>query len=233
MVLSTLKKAACGALFLVATLSLAQSAPPQIIVVGAGVADMEPEIARVRLGIETQKPSAKAAQADASSTAQKIISALFKLGVDSKAIQTDALTLESVFREARDVAEPPKLVAYRASNSVMVRLTDLQKVGPVVDAAIEAGANEVQDITFGALNDVKARQAALKDAVAEARLKAEAIAEALGVTLGDVIEVSEAGYSYDNVRVAALESRSSATPVQPGQITIRASVTIKYLIKRP
>jgi uncharacterized protein YggE len=207
---------------------------PSVSVTGSGMTEADPDVATVSLGIMAQAKTAREAQAGANAVATKIIAAVEKLGVDRKAIQTTALTLEPIFSENRE-NEPrtPTVVAYRARNTVRVRLTDLAIVGPVVDVSIEAGANEVQGVDFGLVSDQEARQIALKSAVASARSKAEAIAAGLGLRLGDVLEVTEQGAGVFPGPVMAFESRSAGAPVAPGQIIVNASVTVRFALVKP
>jgi uncharacterized protein YggE len=126
-------------------------------------------------------------------------------------------------------------VAYNAANTISVRLQNLPLVGPVIDAGLKAGANQLEGVQFGLRNDLPARQEALKHAVEEARGKAQTMAEALHVNLGEVLEASEAGISVvDRVEPfaasRAMVAAAPETPVSPGQIQVNANVTIRYRI---
>ena len=133
----------------------------------------------------------------------------------------------------------PRITGYRASNEVSVELSDLAKVGPAIDAAIGAGANRVVGVSFHLQDDLEVRRRALGQAIREAQQKAETMAAALGVPLGPVLEVQEGGVSVQPIRYpqgAAMmrsQAASSATPVQPGRITVRASVQIRYRLGSP
>ncbi|AIE86102.1 SIMPL domain-containing protein [Fimbriimonas ginsengisoli] len=204
--------------------------PPLITVSGNGISRFDPDVATVRLGIQAQGRTAREVQSQASGTAQKILDAVAKLGIDKKQIQTSTLSLYPVFSEPKPgQTTAPSIVGYRAQNTVSVRVVDLMKVGPVVDATIAAGANEVQGIEFGLRDDLTARKSALRAAVLEARGKAEAIAEALGVKLGDVYEVNEGGIQVMPLMMGrAMAADAVATPVSPGQIDVSATVTIRF-----
>src|SRR5205823_10924329 len=193
-----------------------------------------PDEASVRLGIVRQAPAAQTAQDQANAVAQQILSEIRKLGVMPEKIQTARLVLSPVYAprspESRDA---PRIVAYNASNTVTVRLDDLSLVGPVIDAGLKAGANQLEGVQFGLRNELPSRQQALKQAVNEARGKAEAMAEALRVTLGEVLEISEGGSISPrfeaplNGRVFAAQA-DVATPVSTGQLDVSATVTIRY-----
>ena len=132
-----------------------------------------------------------------------------------------------------DSRDAPRIVAYNATNTISVRLENLSIVGTVIDAGLKAGANQIEGVGFALRNDLPSRQQALKQAVEEARSKAQTMAEALRVNLVEVLEVSEGGVSIVDRVEPVFASRAAAateTPVSPGQIEVRASVTIRYRI---
>src|SRR5262245_34309309 len=230
-------------LTLTAASSFAQQPPgpapqpaPALVVTGEAGIFAAPDEAAVRLGIVRQATTAQGAQEQANAVAKEILNSIGKLGVGAQQIQTSRLILSPVYAprgpESRDA---PRIVAYSASNVVSVRLQDLSLVGPVIDAGLKAGANQLEGVQFGLRNEVPSRQQALKEAVAEARGKAQAMADALNVDLREVIEVSEGGVSVvPRVEMAGRVFTAAAdvaqTPVSPGQLEIRASVTIRYRI---
>ena len=212
--------------------------PPVLVVNGNGQVMASPDEATVRLGIVRQAPAAQSAQDQVSAVAQQILNEIRKLGVTAEQIQTARLILSPVYAprspESRDA---PRIVAYNASNTVSVRLQNLSMVGPVIDAGLKAGANQLEGVQFGLRNELPSRQQALKQAVTEARRKAEAMAEALQINLGEVLEVSEGGsvspFPKFEARASVLEAQSAvATPVSPGEIEVFANVTIRYRISQ-
>lgn len=207
---------------------------PTIAVTGNSEVRIAPDEATVRLGVTGQAPTARAAQDKVNTTAQRILAAIEKLGIKREAIQTSQLSLFPVYSQQKPgEEEAPRVVAYNASNTVSVRLTDLKLVGPVVDAGLEAGANQVEGVSFGLRNDLEARLQALKQASQEARRKADALAEALGVQIAGVQEVTEGGNVVQPMFDRAMFARAggeAATPVAPGEVTVSASVTVRYRI---
>lgn len=218
---------------------------PTLSVRGSGEVRVEPDVATVRLGIETQNSSARVAQKEANANAQRILDALKELGVPEDDVRTSRLRLTPIYENRQpqpirrdDGSGTPKIVAYRAENVVTVRLTDLSRVGPVLDAGLGAGANQVEGVSFGLENDLPAREEALRKAVAEARSKAKTIAEALEVAIVGVLEVQEGGVSVQVPRyqpqMAMMRAESAGggqTPVAAGQITVSADVTLRYRIE--
>src|SRR5262249_4960111 len=143
-----------------------------------------------------QANTAQAAQDQTNTLAADILAAITRAGIPAADVQTSRLTLTPVYApRTPDTSQAPRIVAYQAANMVAVRGKDLAKIGPVIDAGLKAGANEVQGIQFSLRDDLPSRQQALKLAVADARRKADAIAEASNATLGLPLEISENGVS--------------------------------------
>lgn len=214
--------------------------PPGLTVNGSAELQVEPDEAVVEVGVDAESPTADAAQAEASRIAAEILSGLRGLEIDETAVQTSQLMLNPVYDYRRGADDgPPRVIAYRASNVVSVRLHDLTKIGPVIDAATRAGANRVQGVQFRLRNDLEARQEALRQATAEARAKAKVIASALGVELGPVLDVEEGGVTLQPVRVGQMQmmraeaKASFDTPVSAGEITISATVRVRYRLGGP
>lgn len=213
---------------------------PAITVTGSGEVRSAPDLAEVRLGVVAQRETARDAQGEASRVARGILDAVAGLGVPEEAVQTSQLVLTPVYEQPaprQQVPTEPRIIAYRASNVVSVRLSDLTKVGPVIDAGIETGSNRLEGVSFQLEDDRAAREEALRKAVAEARGKAKAMAEALEVELGPVLEAREGGVTVDRpqlaqVRMMSLEAGGGETPVAAGEVSVSATVTLRYRIGR-
>jgi hypothetical protein len=237
-----MKSTACLIPLLLTAPLLAHDAPagaplPHLVVSGHGEVRAAPDEAAVRLGIEVQDASARAAQERASAVARGLLSAVGAAGVPAEDVQTAELMLYPIHAPERPEAESrqPRIVGYRAANVVTVRVRDLARLGPVLDAGIGAGANRVEGVDFRLADDLEARQRALTLAVAEARSKARALAAAAGVELGEIVALSEAGGAVQPVfaqsRMLAMESLAVETPVAPGEIVVRADVELRYRIR--
>ena len=213
-----------------------ESSPPVLIVSGNAQAEATPDEATVRLGIVRQETTAQAAQDQANRVAQAILSEIAKLGIPATQIRTSRLSLTPIYAPGprSDSREAPRIASYSASNQVSVEVTNLTQIGPIIDAGLRAGSNQVDGVQFRLKDDLPLREQALKKAVAEARRKAETMAEALNVRILGIQEVSETGSSViprgegGFVTMAARET--APTPVSPGQVEVNASVTVKYLI---
>lgn len=161
---------------------------PSLTVAGQGEARVAPDEATVRLGVLAQQASARAAQQAVNRVVTAVLEAVRRLGVRAEQIQTSELSLSPVFAPARPGAqgvEPqePRIVGYQASNTVTITLEKLDQVGAVVDAGLGAGANRLEGVGFGLRHDEAARQAALREAVTQARAKAATLAAAMHVRL--------------------------------------------------
>jgi uncharacterized protein YggE len=213
---------------------------PVIVVNGEGEVRVAPDQAMVRIGVVRQAPTAQAAQDQANTAANEILSSITRLGVAAADVKTSRLTLTPVYApRSPESSQAPRIVAYQASNTVSVRLSDLNRVGPTIDAALKAGSNEIQGVSFGLRDDSAARQQALKQAVMQAQKKAETIAEAARLVLGAPLEITESGVSFvphDNFEMPMMRAVSAApvpTQVSPGDMEVRANVMIRYKIGGP
>src|SRR5690606_36847061 len=136
-------------------------------------------------------------------------------------------------RPAQEQREP-RITGYRASNVVSVELDDLAKIGDVIDAGIEAGANQLQGISFQLQDDVDARTRELTEAVRDARAQAEVLAGAMDVRIQGISQVIAGDYNaqppmpFPGASYARAEM--AATSVQPGQVNVSASVTVIFFL---
>ncbi len=209
-----------------------------VTVAANGEVAAEPDTASVRLGAVAEAKDASAAQKQLAATMQNVLAALKKLGVPERSIRTDTLSLSPIYAQPSPGpggSEPgsPRIAGYRAVNVVTVQLGDLSMIGAVVDAGISAGANQLEGVSFGLRDDANARRQALTQAVHEARAEAEAIANALGMRVDGVATVTTEGYSTVPPRPYPLAkfAAEAATPVQPGQLEVSASVRATYYLE--
>jgi uncharacterized protein YggE len=208
---------------------------PILTVAGTGQARVAPDEATVRLGVLAQATTAREAQNQVNRSAQGVLDAIRKAGIPPERIQTTGLSLNPQYAQGR-ADQGPRITGYQASNTVTVQVEDLAKVGPVIDAGLTSGANNLDGVDFGLRNDDAARAAALTGAVQSARVKAEALARALKVKLIEIVEVAEGGVSVSpppspfRGRVALAAEAMATTPVSAGEVGVEASVTIRWRI---
>jgi hypothetical protein len=224
-------------LFVASTLAVAETRVPTLSVTGHGLAQAAPNQATIVFAAVAQGKQAAEAQVQVNRVMLGTMEAIATLGIPADALATTGITLLPLYQDMPP-AQPgevvePRIVGYQASNRLEVRLQDIAQVGPVIDSAVDSGINEIERVTLGLKDDRALRRAALANAAQDARLRAEAIAAAMGVRLLGVDEVTEEGMGL----VRPLMERSmkamaadAATPVQPGQVRVEATVTVRYRI---
>jgi uncharacterized protein len=189
-----------------------------------------PDRAVVQLAVETEAETARAATARNAETMQRVLAALRGLGVPEHRIQTTRIELQPRYDRPRDRA--PVIVGYQAANQVVVRLDDIDLVGRAVDAAVQAGANRVTGIQFEISDPDAAYREALRLAIQRARAEAETAADALGESLGPPLRVQTGAMQLPPSPVRAMARMeldiAEATPVQPGELEVHATVHITY-----
>lgn len=195
-----------------------------ITVTGNGTVDVTPDQVSFDFGVTTNGTTAAEALSRNSARAQSIIDALKKAGIASAHIQTTQVSLWPQTNHNGRV-----ITGYQASNSVNVT-APLAKSGSLVDAAVGAGANNVDGPTLDTSQKDSLYNQALKQAVLQAKGKAQAIASAAGLTLGSQLKVHEGGQTpivYAEQSLAAGPAKV-ATPIEAGTQKIQASVTVMY-----
>jgi uncharacterized protein YggE len=206
---------------------LGRSATPTtgstITVTGNGTVDSTPDQASFDFGVTTNGATAAQALSGNASQARAIIDALKKAGIPASDIQTTQVSLWP-----QTSSNGREITGYQASNSVNVTAA-LAKSGSLVDAAVGAGANNVDGPSLDTADKSSLYNQALDKALSDAKQKAQAIASAAGLTLGTALKVHEGGAPTPVVYADALQARSSAAPpIEAGAQKIQASVTVTY-----
>ncbi len=203
-----------------------------ISVSGVGRVQAKPDIADVSIGVTKQGEDAGEAAQQAAEAMESVIAALLDLGIAEKDIQTTSLNLNPTY-DWED--NPPNIVGWEANNMVNVTVRDIDAVGDVVDAAIKAGATNMNGISFRVEDPTEAEAEARTAAVEDARAKADQLADAAGVTISAVQSISESGAQmpppiFFEREEAAFDSAGASTPVLPGQVELSINVLIEYQI---
>jgi uncharacterized protein len=231
--------AATAALCAIAPVQIAQPGPnltPSLTVTGNSEVKVAPDMATVTIGVVAQSKSAQSAQNDANTRAQAFIDKVKKLLGTHGKVHTGSINLYPVYSEApprSDQVFTPQITGYRADNTLTVETDDLKLVGPVIDTAVASGLNNVQGVSFGLKDDSAAKLKALAQAVQEARAKAEAMANAADVTLAGIWDLNEGGARVIPMEapMARMSMSAAATPVEPGNVSVSADVTIRFFIR--
>ena len=205
---------------------LGRSATPTagttITVTGNGTVDATPDRASFDFGVTTNGATAAEALSRNASQARAIIDALKKAGIASSAIQTTQVSLWPQTSSNGRV-----ITGYQASNSVQVTAA-LAKSGALVDAAVGAGANNVNGPNLDTADRSALYDEALKQAIGDAKGKAQAIAAGAGLTLGALVKVQEGGSAAPVPLFAEDRAAAASVPIEAGTEKIEASVTVTY-----
>ena len=202
----------------------------RVTVVGDAVVESRPDTAVLSLAVVTQNASASEAQAENASRAEAVVRAVRAAAGQGAEVETGGYSLQPqyVYKEN----QPPTITGYIARNSVTVTMSDLTKVGAVIDAASRAGANSVDSLSFILRRDGAARKQALGDATREAIGKAQTIAQVLGGRLVRIVAVEESGAVVRPPVPLPYETRvmptdaAQSTPIEVGSLDIRAQVQL-------
>ncbi|MEM7177267.1 MAG: SIMPL domain-containing protein [Pseudomonadota bacterium] len=221
---------AFGLIVLVAAQTVAAEPPATLRVTGTGTVTVVPDQAQVSLGVVTIGATAAEAMAANSPKVKAIIDLLKQKGVAPADIRTSNLSIQPRYNNRQD-GQAPTIAAYQVSNMVDAKISDLADLGGILDAAIGAGATNVNQLTMGYSDQDgamdKAREAAVKDAIARAGL----IAEAAGVTLGPILSIDDgAGGSPGPGPMLARSTAMEAVPIEAGSTGITARMTLVWQI---
>ena len=201
-----------------------------------GEVDVAPDMATINLGVQTEAPTAQGAMQANAQQMSRVMAALNRAGIAARDIQTSNLNLNAQYDYVEN--QPPRLRGYQASNQVTVKVRDLARLGAAVDATVNAGANQINSISFG-LNDRsqaenQARQAAVRDLQAKAALYAQATGYRVGrlVTLSEGTTYSAPQPPMPYMTMARAESMKDSTPVSGGELTVRVDISGLYELTR-
>jgi uncharacterized protein len=204
-----------------------QEADPQtrsISATGNGTVTAVPDRAQFSFGVQAQARTASAALQAAGAQLDRVVAALRQAGVVQADIQTEQLSLSPHTND-----EGVEILGYTAVNSVSVRVRDLGRAGAIVDAAAGAGANQVYGPSLVRSNQDALYRNALRAAYADARAKAQALADAAGVTLGAMTATVEGGGAIP-LAGRMEDAKSAAVTIEPGTQEIQATVTVTFAV---
>lgn len=230
----------CCILALVVATNAAVAAEPQerqILVTGEAEAVMAPDMATLQLSVSREAETARAALDLNSAAMKEVISALREAGVASRDLQTSGLDIQPRYDYPGPRNEhPPKLIGYTVRNSLGVRVRELDKLGGVIDRAVTLGVNQVGAIRFGNLDPGAALDKARAEAVHNALSRAEILADAAGLRLGEVLEIAEQSRVPEPrpmlaARAMAMDAVESV-PIEVGENSYRVVVQLRIAIRQ-
>jgi uncharacterized protein YggE len=201
----------------------------KVMVTGDSIVQAQPDTAILTVSVVTQARRALDAQQDNANRSDAVVRALKSSAGAGAEVKTSGYSLQPmrVYKEG----QPPTVTGYEVRNSVTVTMSDLTRVGAVIDATAQAGANDVAGILFTLRKDRPARDEALAEATREAVSKAQVIARALGGRVVRIVEVQEEGTQrprpiYESQPQAMMRTAAEPTPIEIGTLDITSRVQL-------
>jgi hypothetical protein len=205
----------------------APSAAPQhsIVVAGQGSITARPDRAQLSFGMSSDAKTASAALRANAAEMTRVIAALKSQGVAATDLRTELVSLSSRYSQNGE-----EVVGYTATNSVSATVRNLARIGAIIDAAVDAGANQVSGPNLVRSSATSLYRVALRAAVADARGKARTIAAASGLHIRRITDVSESSAAPSPTPLTAKASADASTPVETGSTLVEATVTVTFAV---
>lgn len=207
-----------------------------ISVVGSGEISVKPDVAYLTIGVQTEASTAKEAQSSNSTKMAKINTLLKDTWkIDAKDIQTGQFYVQPNYTYTEKDGQ--KIKDYTAYHTLNVTYRDLTTIGQLLDAASTAGANRIDNVRFSTENPDQYQEQVIQKAMANADLKANAIAKAAKRQVGVVLSVTQssgdASVYMDNYKMmaTAVSESSASTAIEPGEINVKTTLSVIYEMK--
>ena len=203
----------------------------QIVTSARGEARAKPDRATIMIGVQTRAATAAQAASENATKQEAVLAALRRLGLTNDQLSTIEYNVHPEMRYSE--REEPRVIGYTVQNTIRADITRIEQIGAVLDAALGAGANTINSLTFNTSNIEEVRRQAIARAMENARSDAEVLARAAGGSLGRLLEASTVEISIPLMRrsMARMEMAQAAaepTPIQPGEQQVTASVTATW-----
>lgn len=198
---------------------------------GTGHAAQAPDQASVSAGVVTEGETAGEAMRKNADLMTSTFAALKKAGIAERNIQTSQMSLQP--RYDYQNGQNPRITGYEVRNTVSAKSEDLKKVGPMLDALVDAGVNNINGVTFTIKDSESAKDKARVAAIETAKVKAQGMAKAAGVRLGKILEIRESGGNYQPPQPMMMSARiesDASTPIAAGEQTLSVTVDLTYAI---
>ncbi len=206
-----------------------------ITVVGAGVVEAAPDIVYITLGVDLKAGDPAAVVQDAGNRMEQLLAALKGAGVADADIHTAGYNLWVEQQYDPQTGQPTDVINYHVTHTIRFAIHDLNQVGTILATAVGAGANTVSEVSFTVADQAAMASQARQKALADAQARAQEMAQALGVSVGKPISVSETSYSptplYDTYRAAAGAPQPAAVPMPSGSFSVSVNVVVVYEIR--
>jgi uncharacterized protein len=205
---------------------------PSLVTSGQGEAKVTPDRVSVLVNVQTRAATAAAAATTNAQRTKAVLDALGRLGLPKEQLSTEGYSAYPEMNYDRD-GGTPRVTGYVVTNSVRAESKRVEQAGPIIDAALGAGANLINSLSFYASSIDEPRRQAIALAVASARADAEAMAQAAGGRLGALLELSTQGPTVPprpmfEVAARGKMAMAEPTPINPGQQTVNVFVTARW-----
>jgi uncharacterized protein len=201
-----------------------------VSVSASGTVTSEPDIAQVSAGVTTEADTAKDAIARNNAVMAKLIDGLKAAGVGARDIQTTTLHVEPRYSQPKD-GRPGTISGYRVVNQVRLTVREVKRLGDILDQAIALGANQINSIGFDIANAETLKDEARKQAMVNAKRRAELYAAAAGVQLGQVLRISENVEAAASRPFAQGRAMAASVPIEAGTRTLTVEVHVTYALR--
>ncbi len=202
--------------------------PSSITVNGDATIFAEPDLAQIDIGVVTQARNAPEASKENAERLTRVMTEVKKSLGKGDEVKTSGYSLTPNYRYPQ--GGKPEIVGYTASNTLRIKMTNLVQVGRLIDGAMQAGANNVNRLVFTLKDEQGAQLEALRNATAKAKSKAEAIAASLGLKIVRIASINEGERTVQPIFRQAMAARAEAapapTPVEPGTVEVRSSLSM-------
>lgn len=199
---------------------------------GKGNFEAAPDIASISLGVNVNAETASAAMKQQAKLMSNVFDAIEKAGVEKKDMQTGNISLNPRYDYSSRNNGPPKLTGYQATNTVGITVRELESLGEVLDAVVNAGGNTINSVSFGLSDTTQAMKSARQAAVKDALSKAELYAEAAGYQVSRIITMNESGNHTPQpqpMMMARMEMADSAsTPIAAGEVSFSSTMNVQF-----
>ena len=201
-----------------------------VTISATGSAVAEPDVAHITAGVVTEAGTAKEAIARNSAVMVKLIDGLKGADIAPKDLQTTQISVEPRYAQAKD-GRAAAINGYRVSNLVRLTVRDVKRLGEIADLAIALGANQISQISFAVSDAEKLTDEARRNAMENARRRAELYAKAAGAQLGPVLRISEDLPDLGPGATAFTYRKSAPPPIEAGTRRLVVEVSVVYALR--
>lgn len=212
-----------------------------ISVMGIGTVKTAPDMATINLTVLREAKTAQEALKNNSQAMTDVLSSMKEFGIEDKDLQTSNFSIHPRYiypKQKNGVRQAPQIVGYQVSNSLTVRILDLEQVGGILDKSITLGVNQGGNIAFGNSDITELQMQARAMAMKNALKKAEVLTEAAGVGIGDIKQINESSSQARPQPIMRAEmamakvADSPSVPIAGGENAYRVTVNVTFEIEQ-